>query len=117
ICVAEEFLAIAAEMALLVESRRENAKGSFSLVPAGKPRALRRPFVRKIIVIGLPSDGERRRGQVERVARDDVDRAADSAFGDVGFARLVDLEPTDDLGWQEAEVEAAAARGLVEHEP
>src|SRR3546814_19478441 len=63
------------------------------------------------------SGREGERVEVERVAGDDVDRAADPAFLDVGLRALVNLEAADDLGGQGQIVEAARRGDLIEDEP
>ena len=56
--------------------------------------------------------------KIQRLARDDVDRARRAAFDHVGLLALVDFHIVDDLGRKQIEGNAAAHRlELVENEP
>ena len=57
-------------------------------------------------------------GEVERLARDDVDGAGDAAFDERGLRALVDHDLADELRGQQRVADTATDRaGLVEHEP
>ena len=62
----------------------------------------------KFKVIGL---------EIQRIAREHVDRRADAAFLEVRSARLVDDDLADDLRRHHEVVERARGCELLEHEP
>src|SRR3546814_4791665 len=76
-------------------------EGFVGVLPADEARHLRVDLARKVRIGGLHRCREGQRVEVERVAGDDVDRAADAAFLDVGLRAFVDFEAPDDLGRSE----------------
>ncbi len=115
--VAQEFDAVAAQVAFLVDAGDQHADRLGVVLPAEQRAHLRIGGVGEFGVRALQRGGERGRRQIQRIARLDVHRAADAAFLEVGLRALVDLGLADDLGGQHQVVEAAGRGQLVEHEP
>ncbi len=115
--VAEDFEPVAARATLLIDRTDEDTEGLVVILPAYETRNLRVDLARQIRIGGLCRRRQCERVEVERIARDDVDRAADPAFLDVGLRALVHFEASDDLGGQGEVVEAARRGDLVEDEP
>jgi hypothetical protein len=117
--VAEDFLAVAAQVAPLGEGLHQDAHGAGVVLRAEEGAELRIPGVR---VVGVDLANAGVEGgvflEVERLARLDVDRAGDAAFDQAGFRALVHHDAADEFGGQQGVGHAAADRaGLVEHEP
>ena len=115
--VRQDLDAVASDVPLLIDGGDHHAEGALGVLPVEQARELRIVFVGKIRVGHLPGEESLHRLQVERLARDDVDRAADAALFEVRLRRLEHFHLADDVRRQHQVVEAARRVQLVEDEP
>ena len=98
----------AGEVFLVVVDRTQDRERVAVIVPAVQRRATKIAARRAVVIFVAAGCGERVGLQIERLAGDDVDGAADRAFLNPGFGGLVDDCLADDFRRQQRIVERAA---------
>lgn len=110
IVIAEDLHAVAAQDTLRMHHRGEHAKCFVLVLPAVQRRCVGFAFLGTVVVAVAHRAGQRIALQVQRPARVHDHRAADGAFVDARFRRLVDLHQPHHFRRQRAVVERAAIR-------
>ena len=115
--VAEDFDAVAADVAFVEDGGEKDAHVARVVSPTDQRREVR------IVLAGLlrvrvlhraaPDEGL----EVQRLARPNIDGPTDAAFVQIRCRTLVDLDHSDELRRQQQIVEAAGCGELLEHEP
>ena len=116
---ADDFLAVAAQAAALVEGLDQNAEVAICVFPVHQAAELRFRLAREVRVDGA------QRGlagevlfEVQRLAGADVDGARGTAFHQLGLRALVDDDLIHDFGREQGIADAAAdVAGLVGDQP
>ena len=107
--------AVAADLFFRTLGRQQEAESAGVVLPAGQARDRRLAAADAVVVEIAHGAAQRQALEVQRLAGDDVHRAADRTFVQTRFRRLVDLDLADQLRCQQRVVEGAAL--LLGHEP
>ncbi len=100
--VAEELLAIALDLALLIEALHQHAEGAVGVLPCQHRIGLRLDLAGQITVFTTNEGrGRERVLQIEGMDGLDIDAARDAAFGHVGTLGLVHHDGADHFGGEQ----------------